>query len=177
MREKYLSFWRHSLENSKQLQFYKKFYKSLIFFYFQGCAAKTIGGDIPPPTPRYPKLYQLRHYDEQQNFVKFKISNHKLIIEHGRYQIDHLPKENRLCPLCNSNQVEDKIHCFFYCNKCSVQRQAFINQINRIIPAFDKRSSPESMKLIMNSKEHRLNQLVIKFISSCTKISDSLLVM
>ena len=35
-------------------------------------------------------LYQLRHYDERQNFVKFKISYHKLImIQHGRYQIDH----------------------------------------------------------------------------------------
>ena len=34
-------------------------------------------------------LYQLRHYDERQNFVKFEISNHKLMIQHGRYQIDH----------------------------------------------------------------------------------------
>ena len=76
------------------------------------------------------------------------------MIEHGRYQIDHLPRENRLCPLCNSNQVEDEIHFLFHCNKYSVQRQAFINQINRIIPDFDKKSSPESIKLIMNSKEH-----------------------
>ena len=67
-------------------------------------------------------------------FVKFKISNHKLMIEQGRYQIDHLPRENRLCPLCNSNQVEEWIHLFFQSSKCSVQRQAFINEINRIIP-------------------------------------------
>ena len=52
------------------------------------------------------------------------------MIEHGRYQIDHLPRENRLCLLCNSNQVEDEIHFLFQCNKYSVQRQAFINQIN-----------------------------------------------
>ena len=50
------------------------------------------------------------------------------MIEHGRYQIDHLPRENRLCPLCNSNQVEDEIHFFFQCITYSVQRQAFINQ-------------------------------------------------
>ena len=78
-------------------------------------------------------------------FVKFKISNHKLMIEQGRYQIDHLPRENRLCPLCNSNQVEEWIHLFFQSSKCSVQRQAFINEINRIIPDFDKKSSPESI--------------------------------
>ena len=58
-----------------------------------------------------------------------------------------------------------------------VQRQAFINQINRIIPDFDKKSSPESIKLIMNSKEHHVNKLVMKFVSSCMKIRDSLLVM
>ena len=121
---------------------------------------------------RPPLLLLLR-----QNFVKFKISNHKLMIEHGRYQIDHLPRENRLCPLCNSNQVEDEIHFLFQCNKYSVQRQAFINQINRIIPDFDKKSSPESIKLIMNSKEHHVNKLVMKFVSSCMKIRDSLFVM
>ena len=79
------------------------------------------------------------------------------MIEHGRYQIDHLPGENRLRPLCNSNQVEDEIHCLFQCDKYSVQRQGFINQINRIIPDFDKKSSPESIKLIMNSKEHHVS--------------------
>ena len=62
-------------------------------------------------------------------------------------------------------------------NKYSVQRQAFINQINRIIPDFDKKPSPESIKLIVNSKEHHVNKLVMKFVSSCMKIRDSLLVM
>ena len=50
-----------------------------------------------------------------------------------------------------------------------------INQINRIIPDFDRKSSLESIKLIMNSKEHHVNNLVLKFISSCMKIRDSLL--
>ena len=105
------------------------------------------------------------------------MSNLKLLIEHGRYQIDHLPRENRLCSLCNSNRVKDEIHFFFQCNNYSVQRKAFINQINRIIPDFDKKSSPESIELIMNSKEHNVNKLVMKFVSSCMKICDSLLVM
>ena len=81
------------------------------------------------------------------------------------------------CLVCNSNQVEDEIHLLFQCNKYSVQRQAFINQINRIIPDFDMKSSTESIKLIMNSKDHRVHKLVMKFVSSCMKIRDSLLVM
>ena len=66
-------------------------------------------------TPVY--LYHLRHYDERQHVVKFKISNHKLLIEQAQYQKVRLPREHRLCPLCNSNQVEDEIHFFFQCNK------------------------------------------------------------
>ena len=93
----------------------------------------------------------------------------------GKVEVLHLQQLSLL--LCNSNQVEDEIHFLFQCNKYSVQRQAFINQINRIIPDFDKKSSPESIKLIMNSKEHQVNKLVMKFISSCMKIGDSLLIM
>ena len=48
---------------------------------------------------------------------------------------------------------------------------------NGIIPDFDKKSSPESIKLIMNSKEHHVNKLVMKFVSSYMKIRNSLLVM
>ena len=76
----------------------------------------------------------------------------------GKNVTIHLPRENRLCPLRNSNQVEDEIHFFFQCNKYSIQRQAFINQINRIIPDFDRKSSLESIKLITNSKEHHVNK-------------------
>ena len=84
--------------------------------------------------------------------------------------MDHLPREHRSCRLRNSNQVEDEIHFFFQCNKYSVQRQAFINQINRIIPDFDKKLSPESVNLIMNSKEYHVNKLVMKFISFCMNV-------
>ena len=42
--------------------------------------------------------------------------------------------------------------------KYSVQRQALINQINRITPDFDKKSSPQSIKLIMNLKKHHVNK-------------------
>ena len=127
MREKYLFFFsRHSLEIKKKNRIYKTF------------KDENYTSDY---------LYQLRHYDERQNFDKFKISNHKLMIKHGRCQIGQMPRENSgLCLLCKSNQVEDKIDFFFQCNKYSVQKQAFINQINRIIiPDFDKKSSPESI--------------------------------
>ena len=30
------------------------------------------------------------------------------MIKLGRYQIDHVPRESRLCPLCKLNQIESE---------------------------------------------------------------------
>lgn len=81
MKEKYTSFWRHSLENSKKLE----------YFNFTKVLRKNI-------------LHQLRHFNERRNLVKFKISNLKLMIEMGRYQVDHVLRGIRLCPLRESKQ-------------------------------------------------------------------------
>ena len=101
MKEKYISFWRHSLEHSRKLEFYKVFKEEY-------------------STSDY--LQQLKNFDERRNLVKFKLSNHKLMIELGRYQTDHIPRENRLCPLCKSNKVENETHFLFDCSKYSLQR-------------------------------------------------------
>lgn len=69
-------------------------------------------------------LHQLRVFNERQILVKFRISNHKLMIELGRYQVDHVTRESRLCPLCESKQVENETHFLFQCQKYSAQRQA-----------------------------------------------------
>ena len=43
-------------------------------------------------------------------------------------------------------------------SKYSVKRQIFLNQINRIISDFEKKSSLESIKLTMNSNNYHVNK-------------------
>ena len=107
--------------------------------------------------------------------MKFKVSNHKRMIELGRYQRNHIPREDRLCPLCKSNQVEDESHFLFQCSRCSFPRETFLNRINEIIPDFERKATSESIKLLMNSDDHRVNKLIMKFISSFTNIRDTFL--
>ena len=57
MTKKYISLWRHSLEHSEKLEFYKVFKDEY-------------------STSAY--LRQLRNFNERRNLMKFKISNHKL---------------------------------------------------------------------------------------------------
>ena len=95
------------------------------------------------------------------------------MIELGRYQSDHIPRENKLCPLCKSNQVENESHFLFQFSRYSFQRETFLNRVNEIIPDFERKSTSESIKLLMNSNDHHVNKLVMKFISSCTNIRDT----
>ena len=97
------------------------------------------------------------------------------MIELGRYQTDHMPRETRLCPLCKSNQVENETHFLLQCSKYSLQRQTFLNRINEIIPNIERKSTSESIKLLMNSNDYHVNKLVMKFISLCMNIRDTLL--
>ena len=121
-------------------------------------------------------LQQLRNFNERRNLVKFKLSYHKLMIELGRYQTDHLPRENRFCPLCKSNQVGNETHFSLDCSKYFLQRRTFLNRINEMIRDFERKSTSESIKLLMNSNDYHVNKLaVMKFISSRMNIRDALL--
>ena len=97
------------------------------------------------------------------------------MLELGRYQTEHIPRENRLCPLCKSNQVENETHFLLDCSKYSLQRRTFFDRINEIIPDFERKSTSQSIKLLMNSNDYHVNKLVMKSISLCMNIRDALL--
>ena len=62
--------------------------------------------------------------------MKLRIGNHKLLIETGRY--DQIPRVNRLCPTCRSNQIEDEIYLLFHCPKYEFLETGFTG--NRVPP-------------------------------------------
>ena len=58
---------------------------------------------------------------------------------------------------------------------CLKVADTFLNKINEIILDVERKSTSESIKLLMNSDDHRVNKLVMKSISSCTNIRDTFL--
>ena len=64
--------------------------------------------------------------------MKFRIGNHKLMIESGRFS--QIPRVNRLCPTCGSNQIEDEIHLLFHCPKYSIFRDRFYRKLEYHLP-------------------------------------------
>ncbi len=56
------------------------------------------------------KVVNIKH---RRSLSRFRMSAHNLEIENGRYR--NIPKENRLCKICNTGDVEDEIHFTLHC--------------------------------------------------------------
>ena len=102
MQQKYILYRQHTMQNSSKLEFYNTFKTDCTPSYYLGLTRKL---------------------NERKQLVKFRLGNHKLRIETGRY--DQIPRVNRLYPLCKSNQIEDESHFLIYCNKYSILRNEF----------------------------------------------------
>ena len=97
------------------------------------------------------------------------------MIELGRHQINHVPRENRLCPLCKSKQIENENHLLFQFQEYSSLRKVFLHQVSEIVPDIQKSTPTTEIITFLNCNDYFMNKLVMKFISPCMNIRDSLL--
>ena len=54
------------------------------------------------------------------------------MIDFGRYH-NQTTKDNRNCPFCGSNQIEDEAHFLFNCSKYSLIRNNFYNEVKTLV--------------------------------------------
>jgi hypothetical protein len=147
MKEKYVEFWKHKMLNSSKLSFLGKFKKDYRI---------------------EPYLSVIKNPTVRKTFSKFRISNHKLEIEYGRYK--NIPREKRTCKLCHSDEVEDEFHFAFTCQKYNDIRA---NSNNILKNLFDLGSTTEiKAKIliqIMLSDDPVVIHLFSEFIYTCHK--------
>ena len=84
----------------------------------------------------------------------FRIGNHKVMIETGRYS--QILRANRFSRTCGCNQIEDEIHLLFHCPKYSIFRDRFYKKIEYLLPNI-KRLSTLQGKELMNSGSYFAN--------------------
>ena len=89
----------------------------------------------------------------------------KLRVETGRY--DQFSRDNRLCPICASNQIEDETHFLIYCNQYSILGNKFYEKIEHIILTSKQLSSLQAISELMTSSNHYIDLQLTKYISSC----------
>ena len=104
--------------------------------------------------------------------MKLRISNHKLLIETGRY--NNVPRSDRLCTICGHN-VEDETHFLFHCPRYSSLRDNFFSKIDHVISNPKQLSISTLIVQLMNSTDYYINMQLVQFISSCFEMRDKLL--
>ena len=109
-------------------------------------------------------LVQVKNVMERQLVTRFRLSNHRLMVEVGRHR--HIKNiEGRTCPFC-PDLVEDEFHFLFECNAYRIPRQNFITPITNTITGFNLLTRRERFEIVMCKMDVGL----CKYIYNCMEI-------
>lgn len=92
--------------------------------------------------------YYLKYpnFETRRLFTQFRISDHRLQIEKGRYL--KLPREQRICTTCET--IEDEKHFLLYCKINENLRNTFFDDISFKIPNFNNFTDIEKLVDLLN---------------------------
>ncbi|CAB3992816.1 Hypothetical predicted protein [Paramuricea clavata] len=145
LKENYLTFWKHKLENSSKLTFYS-----------------TIKIDYE--VEKY--LSIIKDSNKRKTLTRFRLSNHSLQIETGRYH--NIAREERLCNLCHSGEVENESHLLLTCEAYGDTRVNFINSLKNDLTTTETNLNEPTLSVdIMKSTASNTTLKLSKFIFSC----------
>ena len=105
--------------------------------------------------------------------MKIRISNHKLMIETGRY--NQTSRNERFCLICNSGIIEDEFLFLVNCPKYSIPREKFYHQIQQNFVDFNQLSYTELIIKLIKSQNFPVNSHLLKFVSLCNDLRANLL--
>jgi hypothetical protein len=103
----------------------------------------------------------------RQLFTTFRVSDHSLEIESGRYK--NIRREERKCRNCNLNEIGDEYHFFL---KCTANHSLRNNLFNKIIlnkPDFIEEIPLNKMKMLLDANSELLAE-VGDFIKQSTEL-------
>ena len=105
--------------------------------------------------------------------MKLRISSHKILIETGRY--DNIPRNERVCNVCNCKTIEDEIHFLVDFPSYSSSRDKFFTKIEPSLPFTRPLVKETVLSHIMNSTDYLINTQLTSFVSSSFELRDKLL--
>ena len=114
-------------------------------------------------------LNRIRHFDQRRKFTKFRISDHKLAIETGRYFKENIQRYLRKYKCCNNDVIESEMHLLYHCPLYDNLRKELFGRINNRNQnnIFD---NLEYTYDFFNSGNPSTNYYLSKFIEKCLKL-------
>ena len=98
--------------------------------------------------------------------ARFRCSSHSLKIETGRHERPILPVENRICDKCNTNEVEDELHCLITCTSYDHARSTLFQTATKTISNLASLNNSEKFTAIVSCKEPEVIKSLGKFLNS-----------
>ena len=146
MKNKYFQYWKKELENSRKLNVYKL---------------------IKTDYEIEDYLTLIRDFDERQTFTKFRVSNHKLAIETGRYGKQNTQRNQRLCVFCDRNEIETEEHMFKH---CPLYQDLRLTLYEKTGPGVEN----NDMLFFISSRDKNILFYTSKFLSNCFKLRNEI---
>ena len=115
-------------------------------------------------------LLEIRNVKHRSSLSKFRLSNHKLMIEIGRHK--KLLKHERICQVCKKD-VEDEIHFLINCELYNTLRKTLFEYCMTIKPHFVYYTDQEKFIFVMTCPNLTLE--VAKFIHNAMNLRDEYL--
>jgi hypothetical protein len=79
------------------------------------------------------------------------------MIERGRHL--NIPRTERYCLLCKSNQIEDEKHFLLHCKKFNTQRNLFNEKISNILENASYKNANNKISFLFNNKSYSIDFL------------------
>ena len=92
----------------------------------------------------------VKNKDHRQSMTRMRTSAHRLMIEKGRHL--KIPREDRLCPKCSMNVVEDEQHVLIECPAYNERRQTALDKISEMCPNFTRLNSHDQMTFLLSAE-------------------------
>ena len=93
-------------------------------------------------------LTDMPNFKTRQLLTKFRVSDHNLEIEVGRYR--NIPRNERLCVNCK--RIDDEFHFFLHCDRNILLRKQLFDKILRLNPNFISEQPLDKLKYILDPK-------------------------
>ena len=103
-------------------------------------------------------------FEYRSKVSKIRLSDHRLPIEKLRYE--NIDKSERICDVCNSNEVGDENHYLISCSndKINESRKDFIQKCIEILPVFEQFSEVNIIKYCLTMADEKLHYVTALFI-------------
>ena len=116
----------------------------------------------------------LKNRSDRSSLCKLRVSAHNLAIERGRYL--KMPRDQRICEICKSGEIENEQHMLLHCSGYSSIRESFVLKMFNITgKSVTTLCDKNIINLILNNTSYKALKLSSSFVTNCFNARSNLL--